>query len=59
MDVQQRSKTDGLKPYVYNAILRFCENFGLQHTVNAAYHPQSNEKAERGIHTIKGSIRKL
>ena len=32
-------QTDGGKPYVLNAIFRFCKSFGLQHTVTAAYHP--------------------
>ena len=52
-------QTDGGKPYVSNAIFRICESFGHQHTVTAAYHPQSNGKAKRVIQTIKGSIRKL
>ena len=37
-----KSQTDGGKPYVLDAIFRFCQSFGLQHTVTAAYHPQSN-----------------
>ena len=31
----------------------------MQHTVTAAYHPQSDGKAKRVIHTIKSCIRKL
>ena len=52
-------QTDGGRPYVSDAIFRFCESFGLQHIVTAAYHPQSNRKAERVIRTIKGLIRKM
>ena len=52
-------QTDGVRPYVSDAVYRFCKNFGLQHKVTAAYHPQSNGKAKRVIQTIKGCIRKL
>ena len=52
-------QTDGGRPYVSDAIFRFCESFGLQHMVTVAYHPQSNGKAEQVIRTIKGSIWKM
>ena len=42
-----------------DAILRFCKNFGISQTITAAYHPQSNGKAERVIQTLKNSMRKL
>ena len=51
--------TDGGRPYISDAVYRLCKIFGLQHTVTAAYHPQTNGKAERVIQTIKGCIRKL
>ena len=52
-------QTDGGRPYVSDAILRFCESFGIPQTITAAYHPQSNGKAERVIQTLKNSMRKL
>ena len=52
-------QTDGGRPYVSDAILRFCESFGISQTITAAYHPQSNGKAERVIQTLKNSMRKL
>ena len=52
-------QTDGGRPYVSDAVYHFCKNFGLQHTVMAAYHPHSNGKAKRVTQTIKGCIRKF
>ena len=52
-------QTDGGRPYVLNAILRFCKSFGISQTITAAYHPQSNGKTERVIQTSKNSMRKL
>ena len=42
-----------------DAILRFCRSFGISQIITAAYHPQSNGKAERVIQTLKNSMRKL
>ena len=52
-------QTNGGRPYVSDAIYWSCQNPGLQHTVTAAYPPQSNGKAKRVIQTIKSCIRKL
>ena len=52
-------QTDGGRPYVLDAILRFCKSFGISQTITAAYHPQSNGKAERVIQTLKNSMKKL
>ena len=52
-------QTDSGRPYVSDAIFWFCESFGLQNILTAAYHPQSNGKAERVIRTIKGLVWKL
>jgi len=41
------------------AILRFCTLYNIQHQITAAYHPQSNGKAERMIQTLKKNVRKL
>ena len=52
-------QTNGGRPYVLEAIYYFCQSFSLQHKVTAAYHPHSNQKAERVIQTLKSCIRKL
>ena len=40
-------QANGGRPYVLDAIYRYCQSFGLQHMVTAEYHPQSNGKAKR------------
>ena len=52
-------QSDGGRPYVSSAILRFCEMFNIQHSITASYHPQSNGKAERMIQTLKKNVKKL
>lgn len=51
--------SDNGPPFNAKEFLRFCENNNIVCMKSPPYHPQSNGWAERGVQTVKQSLRKM
>ena len=56
--ITEEMRSDNGPKFSSNALTKFSDSNGFNHTTSSPHLPQSNGEAERAVQTIKGSLQK-